>query len=74
MTCGQGGVADAVALNTLPPVQLVDTRGGNTPALQLYANTKRDEVMCVAVCQALMCGTFEVVVVIVRDKDDIQRR
>jgi len=42
--------------------------------LQLYADAERDEVMCVAVCQALVCGTFEVVVVIVRDEDDIQRR
>ena len=70
----QCSVADAVAVDALPPVQLADTRGGNAPAPQPRTDAKRDEVMCAAMRQLFMGGAFEMVVVVVRDEDGIKRR
>ncbi len=67
---GQGEAAD---LGLLVPVQLAQPVGGHAPVLQVRADAQRDGEQGVRVGQRLDRGHVQVVVVVVRDDDDVDR-
>ena len=71
---GQGGVADAVDFGALPPVEFGDFVGRHAPFAQRHAQTERDDETAAACGQLLNAGFFEVVVMAVRNEDDIGGR
>src|SRR4029077_12179225 len=71
--CGDAQLAARQAV-TLPPVKLVDILQWHAPRLQVRADAEGGDERYVAPTQRAYGGIVEVIVVVVRDDHEIQRR